>query len=212
MFSREGIEERETGTPQGGIISPTLANFTLNGLEKVVEKSIYPITKSKMKTKGLRSGLKLGLAVETVRFADDFLVTSRSKYIIETYIKPKIVEFLKIRGLELSPEKTKILSIRDGIDFLGYTIKYRDQWKVQQHFFKERIGKEGIALYPQKSKVYAIISKLRTIFRESYQLDAYTLIAKVNPILRGWYNYYNLSQSSKYRDYIRQAVFRFCLN
>ena len=261
MFSTEGIVDRELGTPQGGIISPTLANFTLNGLEEVVDNSIKSITKSVMKTKNLKSGLKLNfpcswatpplqlsnapLAVEhrapcrwesgplqlsigqmkwnemkwtemkwavvTVRFADDFLVTARSKYLIKTFILPQIEKFLKIRGLELSKEKTKILTLKEGLDFLGYTLKYREQWKVREHFFKERIGKNGIALYPQKKKVYNIIAKLREIFRKNYNDTAYTLITKINPILRGWYGYFNLSQSSKFRGYVRQAVFSFCV-
>jgi RNA-directed DNA polymerase len=211
MFSGEGIVDRELGTPQGGIISPTLANFTLNGLEEVVDKSTRSITKSAMKQKHLRSGLKLNLAVATVRYADDFLVTARSKYLIETYILPQIVNFLKERGLELSKEKTRILTVTEGLDFLGYTFKYHEQWKVREHFFKERIGQNGIALYPLKNKVYNIIAKLREIFRESYNDTAYTLISKINPILRGWYGYYNLSQSTKYRGYVRQAVFSFCV-
>jgi RNA-directed DNA polymerase len=127
MFSTEGIVDRELGTPQGGIISPTLANFTLNGLEEVVDNSIKSITKSVMKTKNLKSGLKLNLAVVTVRFADDFVVTARSKYLIKTFILPQIEKFLKIRGLELSKEKTQILTVKEGLDFLGYTLKYREQ-------------------------------------------------------------------------------------
>jgi len=127
MFSNEGIVDRELGTPQGGIISPTLANITLNGLEEVVNNSIKSITKSVMKTNNLKSELKLNLAVVTVRYADDFLVTARSKYLIKTFILPQIEKFLKIRGLELSKEKTKILTVKEGLDFLGYTLKYREQ-------------------------------------------------------------------------------------
>lgn len=210
MFSGKVILDREMGTPQGGIISPTLANFTLNGLEKVIDNSTSSITKSRLKTKALRSGIKLNLAVATVRYADDFIVTARSKYLIETYIAPEIEKFLKERGLELSKEKTKIITVKEGLYFLGYTLKYRKHWKVRDHFFKERIGNEGIALYPQKNKVYGIITKLRNEFRKSYNESAYTLISKINPILRGWYGYYNLSQSTKFRGYVRQAVFRFC--
>jgi RNA-directed DNA polymerase len=131
MFTKEieliELIEREMGTPQGGIISPTLANFTLNGLEKIVDNSIRSITKSKMKVKNLRSKLKLNLAIETIRFADDFVVTARSKYLINTFILPEIQKFLRERGLELSKEKTKVLTVKEGLDFLGYTFKYREQ-------------------------------------------------------------------------------------
>ena len=127
MFSGKTILDRELGTPQGGIISPTLANFTLNGLEKVIDNSTSSITKSKLKTKALRSGLNLHLAVTSVRYADDFVVTARSKYLLKTFIVPAIEKFLKERGLELSKEKTKILTVKEGLDFLGYTLKYRKE-------------------------------------------------------------------------------------
>lgn len=185
MFSREGVHDRELDTPQEGIISPTIINFTLNGLEKVIENSTSTVTKSKLKAKGLRSMVKFNLGVVTVRYADDFVVTARSKYLIKTFIMPEIEKFLKNRGLELSKEKTKIITLKEGLDFLGYTFKYQEQWKVREHFFKERIGRDGIALYPQKKKVYNIITKLRKIFRKSSNDTAYTLIFKLNPILRG---------------------------
>ena len=209
MFTKEGVIDIEMGTPQGGIISPTLANFTLNGLETTVNESIKAVTKSKLKH--LRSNLKINLSVETVRFADDFIITARSKYILITYVLPAVVSFLKERGLQLSSDKTRIITLDKGLNFLGYTFKYKILWKVKEHFFKENIGREGIALNPQKEKVYSIIEKLREIFRKSYNESAYTLITKVNPILRGWYAYFNLSQSSKYRGYVRQAVYRFCM-
>lgn len=193
MFSREGVHDRELDTPQGGIISPTIINFTLNGLEKVIENSnsTSSVTERKLKTKGLRSNVKFNLGVVTVRYADDFVVTARSKYLIKTFIMPEIEKFLKERGLELSKEKPhtqttpKIITVKEGLDFLGYTFKYQEQWKVREHFFTERIGRDGIALYPQKKKVYNIITKLREIIRKSYNDTAYTLISKLNPILRG---------------------------
>lgn len=92
-----------TGTPQGGIISPTLANFTLNGLEEKVIKSIYAITKSReqRKTVKLRDGRleRLSMMVSVVRYADDFIVLARSRNIINKLVNPAVTEFLKERGL-----------------------------------------------------------------------------------------------------------------
>jgi RNA-directed DNA polymerase len=129
MLSTEGILDLEFGTAPVGIISPTLANFTLNGLEEVVDNSIksLPFFNSVLKTNNLNSGFNLNLAVETVRFSDDFLVTARSQYLINTFILPQIENFLKLRGLELSKDKTQILTVKEGLDFLGYTLKYREQ-------------------------------------------------------------------------------------
>lgn len=129
MLSTEGILDLEFGTAPVGIISPTLANFTLNGIEEVVDNSIksLPFFNSVLKTNNLNSGFKLNLAVETVRYSDDFLVTASSQYLINTFILPQIEKFLKLRGLELSKDKTQILTVKEGLDFLGYTLKYREQ-------------------------------------------------------------------------------------
>jgi retron-type reverse transcriptase len=91
------------GTPQGGIISPTLANFTLNGLEETALKSIYPITTSVEQRKFIRLKdgqiTRLNVCVSLIRYADDFVVIARSKYILNKYVTPAISIFLKERGL-----------------------------------------------------------------------------------------------------------------
>lgn len=92
-----------TRTPQGGIISPALGNFTLNGLEKVVKEAIFPLTKSKeqrmqIKLKDGRTR-RVSVSTECVRYADDFVVITRSKNILDKYVLPKVEEFLKVRGL-----------------------------------------------------------------------------------------------------------------
>jgi len=92
----------KAGTPQGGIISPLLANFALDGLEAAV-KAVTP-----RRTK-----------VNVIRYADDFIITGNSKELLEDTIKPAVEVFLKDRGLTLSPEKTRITRIEDGFDFLG---------------------------------------------------------------------------------------------
>ena len=95
----------EAGTPQGGIISPALANMTLDGLETALKKFR---TQSK---------------VHMVRYADDFIITGNSEELLENDVKPLVEKFLLARGLELSPEKTSITHIDQGFDFLGVTIR-----------------------------------------------------------------------------------------
>jgi RNA-directed DNA polymerase len=90
------------GTPQGGIISPTLANLTRDGLERVVREAVPRRSR-----------------VNFVRYADDFIVTGKSKSLLEKTIKPAIEQFLEDRGLALSKEKTKITHIKHGFTFLG---------------------------------------------------------------------------------------------
>ena len=99
----------EEGTPQGGIISPVLANLTLDGLERVA-----------------RDAVPVGSLVNVVRYADDFLITARTPELLKEKIIPAIEAFLAERGLELSPEKSQVTNIETGFDFLGATIRKYD--------------------------------------------------------------------------------------
>src|SRR5215472_14182970 len=101
----------EAGTPQGGVISPTLANLALDGLEALLKEHF-----------GKRNSNK----VNVVRYADDFIITGASKELLEKKVKPLVEGFLAERGLRLSPEKTKITHIDDGFDFLGQNVRKYD--------------------------------------------------------------------------------------
>ncbi|HVV69930.1 MAG TPA: group II intron reverse transcriptase/maturase [Gammaproteobacteria bacterium] len=96
----------EEGTPQGGIISPTLANMTLDGLEAIIKNVVKKSDKANF-----------------IRYADDFIVTADTREVLENKVKPAIEAFLNSRGLELSQEKTKITHIEDGFDFLGFNVR-----------------------------------------------------------------------------------------
>jgi RNA-directed DNA polymerase len=129
----------EEGTPQGGIISPTLANITLDGLEKELKRK-FPTHKGKK--------------VNLVRYADDFSVTGNSKKVLEE-VRPVIENFLKERGLELSQEKTRITHIEDGFDFLGENIrKYKGKLLIKP-------SKENFKAI--SSKIREVISSHKTI-------------------------------------------------
>jgi len=216
----KGYKEKELiypdeGTPQGGIISPLLGNFTLNGLENVVIDSIRSITKHKLQLKKIkkRNGSRstIGLGVKCIRYADDFVILARNKRILTHYVKPTIENFLRERGLTLSEEKTKIFGIqKESLDFLGYRFKYQDRWKKCYSFFKNKIGQSGIALFPQKSKLLSLVAKIKEIIQKSSNDHAFTLITKLNPIIRGWCNYYNLGESSYYRNKLRYYLFKLC--
>lgn len=100
----------EEGTPQGGVISPVLANLALDGLETQLKKHLG-VTRAK-KSK-----------VHVVRYADDFVITADTPELLEREIRPWVEEFLSHRGLELSPEKTRVISIHEGFDFLGWNFR-----------------------------------------------------------------------------------------
>jgi RNA-directed DNA polymerase len=215
IFDNGNYTDPITGTPQGGIISPTLANFTLNGLEKVVKQAIHPLTKSKEQRMQIkyRDGRyrRINLSTECIRYADDFIVITRSKNILDKFVTPAINQFLKERGLWLSPEKTKQYQLSNPnaqLDFLGYTFKYSSEWnrKRTMIYSKDTLG--AIALYPNRDKLMKFISHIKGIVHDSQNLSAIELISKLNPIIRGWANYYNLENSSHYRSVLRQALYR----
>ena len=153
------------GTPQGGIISPTLANMTLDGLEKAV-----------------REAVPYRPRVNFVRYADDFIITGKSKTILEQYVIPIVRQFLAERGLQLSEEKTKITHIRRGFTFLGQTFR-----------------KHGNILHitPSKEGVLALMRNVGTLIRKYTSAPISLLIKKLNEMLRGWANYHRHVVSSE---------------
>ena len=155
------------GTPQGGIISPTLANVALNGLETDLVMHL---------------GAKLGksrvpkLRIGVVRYADDFVVTCASKDVLEGEVRPWIEAFLAQRGLRLSPAKTRVTHINEGFDFLGWNFrKYR-----------------GVLLIkPSRKNVKAFYGKVREIVKSHKMVTQADLIKLLNPVLRGWAQYHH---------------------
>jgi RNA-directed DNA polymerase len=165
----------EAGTPQGGIISPTLANMTLDGLEELLNRT-FP--------RKWASGLKAlrHPKVHLVRYADDFIVTGASREILEDEVRPLIERFLQERGLVLSLEKTKVTHINDGFDFLGQNLRKFD-------------GK--LLIRPSKKNSQAFIEKVRTIVENNKAVAQETLIWQLNPVIRGWVNYHRHITASK---------------
>jgi RNA-directed DNA polymerase len=216
------LEPTFMGTPQGGIISPCLANFTLNGLEDHIRLAVYKkynawrdrnadrFTVKFIKNKRSKQKL-LSLQLITVRYADDFLVLGRSLRMIKITVVPAVEEFLKERGLSLSKEKTKILSVRksDKILFLGYCFQYQKKFSPKYNQFNNNINREGISCSPQKENYIKKVKEIRDIFRKSLNDSAYTLITKLNPIIRGWANYFNMSQSYYLRNRMNYALYRY---
>lgn len=101
------FRKTEEGTPQGGIISPTLANMALDGLEAAVA-AVVP---------------RRGAKVNVVRYADDFIITGGSRELLRDTVKPAVETFLAGRGIELSKEKTHLRHIGEGFDFLGFNVR-----------------------------------------------------------------------------------------
>ena len=167
VVDRGQLMATTAGTPQGGIASPALANWTLNGLEMQLVAHL----KAKWGV-GKAEKLKVGVT----RYADDFIVTGASQELLETEIKPWIEAFLAKRGLRLSEAKTRIVHINEGFDFLGWN-------------FRKYSGK--LLTKPSKKNVQTFYEKLRKVIGTNSTAKQEDLIRLLNPMLRGWAQYHS---------------------
>jgi RNA-directed DNA polymerase len=188
------------GTPQGGIISPLLANIALDGMEALLsqfqrtvtyprnrEKSTSPLRKTRQKQYGF------------IRYADDFIITARTRQEIEDIV-PIISQWLSERGLALNEDKTQIVDIQTGFNFLGVTVR-----QFKGHCLPK----------PQKDKVFAFLRDIRQWLKQHPTITSEALIRYLNPKLMGWANYYRAWVSKDVFGYVDhevwKAIWKWCL-
>ncbi|KAA8476849.1 RNA-directed DNA polymerase [Arcticibacter tournemirensis] len=166
IFKGERFQTEE-GTPQGGIISPTLANIALDGLQRILAE----------KFRKRQVNLEMIVPrVHLVRYADDFIITGTSKEQLENEVMPLVKEFLAVRGLELSQDKTKITHITEGFDFLGFNVRKYDNGKL--------------LIKPSKNSLHKLSEKVAGIINANKTARQEVLIRQLNPVITGWANYY----------------------
>ena len=169
---------------QGGIISPTLANMVLDGIQPMLAKKYYRHT---------RNGKQYSPMVNLVRYADDFIITSAERDVLEKEIKPRLVTFLAERGLELSEEKTLITHIDDGFDFLGFNVrKYNNVLLIK----------------PSKKCVKKFLDSIRYTIESNKSCTQETMIRLLNPKITGWANYYKSGVSSEIFQRVDDQIYR----
>ncbi|MCU0119388.1 group II intron reverse transcriptase/maturase [Pseudomonas sp. B2M1-30] len=174
------LQATNAGTPQGGIISPTLANMVLDGLEAQLRQHLG-VTKAKK------------LKINVVRYADDFVITGESKEMLENQIKPWVERFLDVRGLQLSPEKTRVVHIDEGFDFLGWN-------------FRKYTGK--LLIKPSKKNVQAFYRKVKEVISSNKTVRQEDLIRRLNPMLRGWALYHQPVVAKQTYSLMDSLIFR----
>lgn len=167
--------DTEAGTPQGGVISPLLANIALHDMEKALDVNY-----------NYRGEIRGPRAV--VRYADDFVVFCESKEDAEQ-AEITLKEWLGKRGLSLSPEKTHITHLTQGFDFLGFNIRHYEVPQTSKSGYK-------LLIKPSKKSVKAIREKLREEWLRGQGSNVPALIRKLNPIIRGWANYFRIGVAS----------------
>ena len=163
------LHETTDGTPQGGIISPALANFALDGLERVLREK-YPAA-TRLKSVGNQRP-----SVHFIRYADDFVITGKSKELLEGEVKPLVEQFLQERGLELSPTKTVSTHVEKGFDFLGQNVR--------------RYPNGKLLIKPSRKNVKTFLDGIRRTIKAALGFSAADLIEELNPKIRGWANYH----------------------
>jgi RNA-directed DNA polymerase len=171
------------GTPQGGICSPALANWTLDGLASLLRTHFGGTRRERERHK-----------VHLVRYADDFIITGTSRELLRDEVQPLVAHFLKERGLELSHEKTSITQVEDGFDFLGQNVR--------------RYGAK-ILLKPSRKNVRAFLGKIdEVIQRAGGYLSAGQLLERLNPKIKGWASYHRHASSARTFARVDDVIFK----
>jgi RNA-directed DNA polymerase len=180
------LHETTDGTPQGGIISPALANGALDGLERLLKEK-YPKGRRPKSLNGERP------CVNLIRYADDFVITGKSKELLEGEVKPLVEQFLRERGLELSPTKTVITHVEKGFDFLGQNVR--------------RYPNGKLLIKPSKKNVKIFLGGIRRTIKAALGKSAADLISELNPKIRGWANYHRHVVSKRTFDRVDHEIF-----
>jgi RNA-directed DNA polymerase len=174
-----------SGTPQGSIISPTLANMVLDGLENHID------TACRIKHWGKANRRINPQHIHFIRYADDFIVTGEDPNYLKSTVLPAIQEFLTPRGLELSAEKTHITNINDGFDFLGQNVrKYNGKLLIK----------------PSKKNIQTFLDKVHEVVKSHSNVRTMTLIDKLTPMIRGWALYHHHIVASETFSFIDHAI------
>jgi group II intron reverse transcriptase/maturase len=165
----------ERGTPQGGVVSPVLSNVLLTPFDREMRRKGYQLT----------------------RYADDWVVTCKSAAEARAAIAAarKILEQL---GVELHPQKTRIVHVRQGFEFLGYKIKQgQRRLRLSAHKIQSGVREGGLYAYPREKSIQRFMDQVRERTKRRVPLKTPELIASLNPVLRGWGNYYKRAHVRK---------------
>ena len=180
ILSEEGLNrETTTGTPQRGILSPLLANIALSLIDEHFTRKWEALGPSWTRAKRRRAGVPV---MRLVRYADDFVVMVAGAREDAEALWDEVAAVLLPMGLRLSEEKTRVCHIDDGFDFLG--------WRIQRRTQRGRTGKTAVYTYPSKKSMASIKDKVRTLTRRAKHRTLADLLRRLNPVLRGWCNYF----------------------
>ena len=184
------LRDTATGTPQGGILSPLLANIALS----VLDEHFMGAWESWGGQHGRSRRRRQGLAnYRLVRYADDFVVLLTGTREHVEALRSEVAAVLAPMGLRLSEEKTIVTHIDEGFDFLGFHIQRKR---------KEGTQRRTLYTYPSKAALAAVKAKVRVLTPGNTDQTLANLLQRVNPVLRGWANYFRHGVSSRTFSYL----------
>jgi RNA-directed DNA polymerase len=197
ILSEDGVHrETITGTPQGGILSPLLANIALSVLDEHFARKWAALGPDWTRQKHRRGG---GPVMKLVRYADDFVVMVGGRREHAEALWDEVAAVLTPMGLRLSVEKSRVCHIDEGFDFLG--------WRIQRRAWRSRTGKQAVYTYPSKKALTSIVGKVRRLTRRRNHRTLADLLRRLNPVLRGWCNYFRHGVSSRTFSYLDHFAF-----
>ena len=157
----------ERGTPQGGVISPLLSNILLTPFDREMRHKGYQLT----------------------RYADDWVITCKSAAEARSAIAAAS-KILKELGVELHPQKTRIVHVTHGFEFLGYKIKRGKQLRLPASKIRSQARSGALYAYPKEKSIRRFMDQVRARTKRRIPLRPCELIEELNPLIRGWGEYY----------------------
>lgn len=164
----------DKGTPQGSVISPLLSNIYLTPFDNIMMQKGYKLT----------------------RFADDWVIVCRSKKEAEQALE-QARQVLQRLGLKIHPDKTRITHVKWGFEFLGYKVKQGKGLTLNQKKIKSKINKYNLYAYPKDKSIKRFMEQIRERTKRKIPLTIKELIDNINPVIRGWGNYYRKAHVRK---------------
>ena len=197
VLSEEGVSrETITGTPQGGILSPLLANVALSVLDEHFTAKWEALGREWTRAKRRRAGRPI---MRLVRYADDFVVLVAGIRIDAEALRDEVGAVLAPMGLHLSEAKTRICHIDEGFDFLG--------WRIQRRVRRSRAGEKAVYTYPSKKALASIKGRVRRLTLRAQHRTLADLLRRLNPALRGWCTYFRHGVSKRTFGYVDHFAF-----
>jgi RNA-directed DNA polymerase len=166
-YSKGRLFPSERGTPQGGVVSPLLSNILLTPFDQEMRRRGYQLT----------------------RYADDWVITCESAVEARAAVAVAL-QILNRLGVQLHPQKTRIVHVQQGFEFLGYKIKRGRELRLPSSAIRSGARSGALYAYPKPKSIRRFMDQVRQLTKRSVPLTTKELIDEMNPVLRGWGHYY----------------------